>query len=60
MASADLSLLEQKIDDLIDLCDVLAQENRALRNQQQSWTTERAKRIEKNEIANLLGHNGHR
>lgn len=51
MASADLSLLEQKIDDLIDLCDVLAQENRALRNQQQSWTTERAKLIEKNEIA---------
>jgi cell division protein ZapB len=30
---------------------VLARENRALRAQQQNWTTERAKLIEKNELA---------
>ena len=51
MSAADLDALEQKIDDLIELCDVLARENQALRVQQHSWTTERAKLIEKNEIA---------
>jgi len=43
--------LEQKVDELIELCAVLSRENRALRTQQQNWTTERAKLIEKNELA---------
>ena len=51
MAGDDWKALEAKIDELIDLCSVLTRENRALRAQQQNWTTERAKLIEKNELA---------
>ena len=43
--------LEQKVDELINLCAVLSRENRALRAQQQNWSAERAKLIEKNELA---------
>ena len=43
--------LENKVGELIELCGVLTKENRALRAQQQNWTTERAKLIEKNELA---------
>jgi cell division protein ZapB len=51
MAGDDWKTLELKIDELIELCSVLTRENRALRAQQQNWTTERAKLIEKNELA---------
>ena len=51
MAGDDWKALEAKIDELIELCSVLTRENRALRAQQQNWTTERAKLIEKNELA---------
>ena len=51
MPGDDWKALEAKIDELIDLCGVLTKENRALRAQQQNWTTERAKLIEKNELA---------
>jgi len=43
--------LEQKVEELIGLCAVLSRENRALRAQQQNWSAERAKLIEKNELA---------
>jgi cell division protein ZapB len=51
MAGDDWTALEKKVEELIELCDVLTRENRALRAQQQNWTTERAKLIEKNELA---------
>ncbi len=51
MAGDEWNSLEQKVDELIELCTVLTKENRALRAQQQNWTTERAKLIEKNELA---------
>jgi cell division protein ZapB len=51
MAGDDWTALENKVEELIELCDVLTRENRALRAQQQNWTTERAKLIEKNELA---------
>ncbi len=51
MASADWGALEDRVDELIDLTNVLARENKALKTQQQNWTTERAKLIEKNELA---------
>jgi cell division protein ZapB len=51
MAGDDWKTLETKIDELVELCNVLSRENRALRTQQQNWTTERAKLIEKNELA---------
>jgi len=46
-----LTHLEQQIDELLILTQVLGKENRALRTQQKNWTTERAKLIEKNELA---------
>ncbi len=51
MAATDLDTLERKVNELIELCKVLARENKALRNQQTNWTTERARLIEKNELA---------
>jgi cell division protein ZapB len=51
MPATDLESLEQKINELIDLCQLLARENRALRTQQNNWSTERARLIEKNELA---------
>ena len=51
MSAKDLSTLTQRVDELIELCSVLSRENRALRTQQRNWTTERAKLIEKNELA---------
>ena len=51
MANTEWTALESKVDELIELCGVLTKENRALRAQQQNWTTERAKLIEKNELA---------
>ena len=46
-----LTQLELQIDELLVLTQVLGKENRALRTQQKNWSTERAKLIEKNELA---------
>ncbi len=51
MPTTDLDTLERKVTELIELCQLLARENRALRNQQGNWSAERAKLIEKNELA---------
>jgi cell division protein ZapB len=51
MSAPDLDALEYKIEELIKLCELLARENRALRSQQHNWATERARLIEKNELA---------
>ena len=51
MTARDLEVLESRLTDLVDRCEVLARENQALRQLQSSWTTERAKLIEKNELA---------
>ncbi len=52
MANNDqLAQLEQQLDELLVLTQVLSKENRALRAQQKTWSTERAKLIEKNELA---------
>ena len=46
-----LQTLERQLDELLSLTQVLSKENRVLRTQQQNWSTERAKLIEKNELA---------
>ena len=51
MAVTELDALERKVSELIELCQVLSRENRALRGRQNTWSTERAKLIEKNELA---------
>jgi len=50
-ATEQLNQLEQQIDELLVLTQVLGQENRALRTQQNNWSVERTKLIEKNELA---------
>jgi cell division protein ZapB len=51
MTATELDALERKVTELIELCQVLSRENRALRSRQNTWSTERAKLIEKNELA---------
>ena len=48
---ADWNLLQSKVQELLALTETLARENRALRTQQRNWSAERAKLIEKNELA---------
>ena len=50
MANNDLEALEEKVDGLIALSEVLVEENQMLKAKQQSWTTERAKLVEKNDL----------
>ena len=49
--SRDWEQLERNVDELIELTSVLSKENKALKAQQKNWSTERAKLIEKNELA---------
>ena len=49
--SAQLDQLTRRVDDLIALTEVLTNENRALRAQQQQWSLERTKLLEKNQTA---------
>lgn len=47
----ELRGLEIRIDELISACEQLKEENRLLRAQQQSYTSERASLLEKQELA---------
>lgn len=51
MSTSSFEHLEQRVDELIELMARLSRENRALKAQQLTWSTERAKLIEKNELA---------
>ncbi len=51
MRETNLSALESKVDELIALCNALVRENQSLREQQQSWLAERARLVERNELA---------
>lgn len=48
-----INTLELKIEELIQLCDVLNQENHLLKSRESSWARERAQLIEKNEQARV-------
>ena len=51
MDSQLLQALEKKIDDLVDQCNTLRQENQTLKSQETAWREERDKLNEKNELA---------
>lgn len=51
MALQNYDALERKVDELVRLCARMGRENRALKAQQHAWTIERARLIEKNELA---------
>lgn len=47
----DLRALEAQVEELIQTCEQLSDENRALRDQQSTLVAERASLIEKSELA---------
>ncbi|MFV8819098.1 TIGR02449 family protein [Haliea sp. E17] len=51
MADKQVKALEQKIDELISLCQLLNRENKSLKAQVASWQQERQELIDKNEMA---------
>ena len=51
MDTLDTRALEEKIDRLVRICERLEDENRALRDQQNSLIAERAALVEKSELA---------
>ena len=51
MDTLNTGALEEKIDRLIRICERLEDENRALRDQQNSLIAERATLVEKSELA---------
>ncbi|WP_455216802.1 TIGR02449 family protein [Kaarinaea lacus] len=51
MADSDISKLEQRIDELIELTDQLSNENNLMRERQDILVEERARLIEKAELA---------
>ncbi len=51
MAENQLKVLEQKIDELISLCNDLNRENQSLKAENQNWQRERQALIDKNEVA---------
>ena len=51
MDTFDTRALEEKIDRLVRICERLEDENRALRDQQNSLIAERAALVEKSELA---------
>jgi cell division protein ZapB len=51
MSTLDLSTLERRIDELVRLCDQLSRENQALQTRHHEGAQERARLIEKNELA---------
>ncbi len=51
MDERQLQLVERKVDELIQLCDQLDRENRALKADALHWRTEREQLIEKTDMA---------
>lgn len=51
MAENQLKALEQKIDELISLCNDLNRENQQLKAENAGWQQERQDLIDKNEMA---------
>ena len=47
----EMDVLERRVSELMSLTEQLSRENKALRTQQENWSVERAKLIEKNELA---------
>ncbi|MBB6519952.1 TIGR02449 family protein [Pseudoteredinibacter isoporae] len=48
---ADLKKLEEKLDLLIQRCQLLQQENDVLKQERQQWHSDKTRLIEKNELA---------
>ena len=51
MLTDDVNALEAKVEELIRLCESLANENRALRERNRVWAVEKSDLVERNELA---------
>lgn len=51
MTQTNLSTLEAKLNELIQLCEQLHKENQNLRGKEAGWDSERLRLTEKNELA---------
>ncbi len=51
MDEQQIIALERKIEELIKLCETLYSENHGLKSKESNWLLERARLIEKNELA---------
>ena len=51
MKESDFIALDKKINYLVALCQKLTKENRQLRQEEQYWRAEKAKLMEKNDVA---------
>ena len=51
MDEQQIIALERKVEELISLCETLYTENHALKSKESNWILERARLIEKNELA---------
>jgi len=51
MAENQLKVLEQKIDELISLCNDLNRENQVLKADSANWQRDRRSLVDKNEVA---------
>jgi cell division protein ZapB len=50
-AGVDINTLEERIDELIALCEELESKHRAIETDRENWTQERTSLLEKNEMA---------
>lgn len=46
-----IARVDDQLDQLIELCEKLAKENHLLRTREENWQQERARLVEKNDIA---------
>jgi cell division protein ZapB len=51
MADTQLKILEDKIDELISLCNELNRENQSLKAENSNWANERQTLVSKNDLA---------
>jgi len=51
MADSQLKMLENKIDELIALCNDLNRENQSLKTDNANWRSERQSLVDKNDLA---------
>ena len=51
MDEPDITILSEKISQLIGLCEQLQQQNQQLQSQERHWREERMQLIEKNDLA---------
>lgn len=53
MDKQHITALEQKVDELIRLCEILNNENHNLKSRESNWAVERGRLVEKNELARV-------